>query len=240
MQAGAELSANPTTGLYWMATDLVELAEPLELHPGDRMTREEFHLIYEQMPEGFRAELVGGTVYVPSPLKRRHGIIHPFVNAVVAAYEGSTPGVECGDNTTILLGEDAEPQPDVYLRILPKYGGQSATTEDDYVDGAPELIIEIAHSSRSIDLHGKKDDYARYGVKEYLVVCLREAAVRWFDLTTGKGQPIGEDAVVRSTTCPGLWIDTEALFSRNHAELMKTLQKGLGSAEHAEFVGRMA
>jgi hypothetical protein len=30
-------------------------AEPLELHSGDRMNREEFHRIYEQMPEDFKA-----------------------------------------------------------------------------------------------------------------------------------------------------------------------------------------
>ena len=45
--------------------------EGLDLHTGDRMTREEFHRIYQQMPEDFEAELIGGTVYVGSPLKRK-------------------------------------------------------------------------------------------------------------------------------------------------------------------------
>jgi Uma2 family endonuclease len=89
------------------------------------------------------------------------------VDAVLVAYLGNTPGVDGGDNTTILLGEHGEPQPDAYLRILPEYGGQSGTTEDDYVDGPPELIFEIANSSRAIDLHGKKDDYTLYGVKAH-------------------------------------------------------------------------
>src|SRR5688572_32911518 len=84
-----------------------------ELHSGDHMTREEFHRIYSQMPEDFRAELVGGVVYVASPLKRRHGKTHMLLRSVFAAYEGATPGVDASDNTTVLLGDESEPQPDL-------------------------------------------------------------------------------------------------------------------------------
>ena len=48
-----------------------------------------------------------------------------------------------------------------------------------------ELIIEIANTSRAIDLHAKKKDYARYGVREYLVHCVTEKELRWFDLAVG-------------------------------------------------------
>src|SRR5689334_20593563 len=155
-----------------------------ELRTGDRMTHKEFHRLYEQTPEDFRAELIGGIVYVSSPLKLRHGTNHLPLGTLFFAYQGHTPGVECGDNTTVQLGEESEPQPDLYLRILPEYGGQSRTTDDDYLAGAPELVAEIAQSSQSIDLHTKLLDYARYGVREYLVVCLREGQLRWFDLPT--------------------------------------------------------
>ena len=77
-------------------------SEPVELCNGDHLTREEFHRIYEQMPKHFRAELIGGVVYVASPLKRRHGRIQMPLNTVIFLYEGSTPGVECSDNTTVL------------------------------------------------------------------------------------------------------------------------------------------
>ena len=137
--------------------------EERELHTGDRMTRAEFHRIYERTPEHFRAELIGGIVYVASPLRIAHGSNHLPLGAVFFGYESGTPGTQSGDNTTILLGDEGEPQPDLYLRILPDHGGQSRTTPDDYVEGAPELIAEIAHSSRAIDLHAKRDDYTRYG-----------------------------------------------------------------------------
>ena len=92
----------------------------VELYSGDRMTQPEFHRLYEQTPKDFRAELIGGIVYVSSPLKRRHGTSHPALATVFFTYHGHTPGVECGDNTTIQLGEEGEPQPDLYLRILPE------------------------------------------------------------------------------------------------------------------------
>lgn len=211
-----------------------------ELHTGDRMTREEFHSIYEKMPENFKAELIGGVVYVASPLKWRHGTNHLPLGTLFFTYEGNTPGVESGDNATILLGEEGEPQPDLYLRILPEFGGQSWTTKKDYVAGPPELLAEIAHSSRSIDLYAKRDDYARYGVLEYLVVCLRERQLRWFDLRVNQELRPEADGVFRIQTFPGLWIHGEALLAKDYQLLMATLEQGLATAEHAVFVRRLA
>lgn len=207
-----------------------------ELHSGDRMSRAEFHRIYEQMPEDFKAELIGGTVYVASPLKRGHGIHHLPLGTLFYMYEGHTPGVESGDNTTLQLDDDSEPQPDLSLRILPEYGGQSTTTDDDYVAGAPELLAEIAHSSRALDLHGKYADYRRHGVREYLVLSLQESRLFWFDLQADRELQADDDGVLRMRTFPGLWIHGTALLQRDYQRLMETLQQGLQSAEHAEFV----
>ena len=41
-----------------------------ELRTGDRMTQREFHPIYKQTPENFRAELIGGIVYDGDPRQR--------------------------------------------------------------------------------------------------------------------------------------------------------------------------
>jgi Uma2 family endonuclease len=215
-------------------------AADVELHSGDRMTQQEFHRLYELTPEGFRAELIGGIVYVASPLKLRHGRNHLPLGAAFFLYEGNTPGVETGDNVTVKLGADSEVQPDLFMRILPEYGGQSSTTNDDYVLGAPELVAEIAHTSQSIDLHGKQADYAKYGVLEYLVVSLIEKKLRWFDLAAGRELFPDADHVYRMRTFPGLWIDSVALLERNSGRLFDTLQKGLATPEHAEFVKKLS
>jgi Uma2 family endonuclease len=214
--------------------------ERFELHTGDRMTRAEFHRIYEQTPEHVRAELIGGIVYVSSPLKRPHGTNHLPLGSLFFAYEGNTPGVESGDNTTVLLGEEGEPQPDLFLRILPEFGGQSRTTIDEYIAGAPELIAEIAFSSRSIDLHFKLDDYKRYGVREYLVVCLKEKQLRWFDLRAGLEVQPDADGVFRMRSFPGLWIHGEALLAKDIQRMTTTLNLGLATPDHAAFVKQLA
>jgi Uma2 family endonuclease len=215
-------------------------ADLLELHNGDRMTREEFHRIYEATPEHFKAELIGGIVYVASPLRRPHATNHLPLGSLFFAYEGATPGVESGDNATILLGDEGEPQPDLFLRVLPEYGGQSRTTADDYVEGAPELVAEIAHSSHAIDLHGKRDDYTRYGVREYLVLSLRENQLRWFELRSRQELQPDSDSVYRLRTFPGLWVHGEALLAKDHRRLTATLEQGLATKEHAEFVAQLA
>jgi Uma2 family endonuclease len=220
--------------------DSVDLAEAVELHTGDRMTREEFHRLYEQTPPDFRAELIGGIVYVSSPMKRRHGTNDLPLGTLFFAYEGCTPGVESGDNTTVLLGEGGEPQPDLFLRILPGFGGQSQTTDDDYVLGPPELTTEISHSSRAIDLHAKREDYQRYGVLEYLVLCLSERQLRWFDLRNDRELQPDSDGVYRIRSFPGLWIDAEAVLTKDYRRMMGILEQGLATPEHAAFIQRLA
>lgn len=210
------------------------------LQNGDTMGREEFHRLYEQTPEDFKAELIGGIVYVASPLYPGHGKPHLLLGAVVAAYEGRTSGVDASDNTTILLGAEGEPQPDLYVRILPEYGGQSTTGANDCVVGAPELVIEVANSSRAIDLHAKKNDYARYGVREYLVHCVEEKQLRWFDLKADIELQPNADGIVRAKTFPGLWIDDPALIARDYQKLMQTLEAGLATPEHAAFNAELA
>lgn len=214
--------------------------EPPDLHTGDRMTREEFHAAYERAPEGFKAELIGGIVYVASPLRIPHSTNHPFLTGVFLGYQASTPGVELGDNGTILLGDEGEPQPDLTLRILPDYGGQTRTTPDGYVDGAPELVAEVAHSSRAIDLHAKRNDYRRYGVLEYLVLTLGEQRLRWFDLKNDRELTPDPDCVFRLHSFPGLWVHGGALLAKDYSRLMTTLQQGLATPEHAAFVNRLA
>jgi hypothetical protein len=125
------------------------------------------------------------------------------------------------------------------LRILEEFGGQSQANPDDYILGAPELLSEIALSSRSIDLHAKRFDYARYGALEYVVACLRERQLRWFDLRADQELSLDPDGVCRVRTFPGLWIHAEALLAKDFQRLMAILQEGLASPEHEAFVRRL-
>jgi Uma2 family endonuclease len=215
------------------------LSEFGRLENGDRMTREEFHRAYEQAPKGFKAELIGGVVHVPSPLRRAHGRRHGHLGMLFSAYELNTPGTEAVDNGTVILGDESEPQPDLLLRVLPEFGGRTKTDRKDYIVGPPELVAEIAYSSRSIDLHAKRADYARNGVYEYLVMVVASQKLHWFDLMEDRETPPPGDGIVRVRSFPGFWINCPALFQPDYQQLMATLQQGLNSPEHGEFVRQL-
>jgi len=212
---------------------------------GDRMKQPEFHRRYEACPKNVRAELIGGVVYMsppvymPSPLRWLHGASHNRLGLLLGLYQAGTTGVEAGDNATILLGEESEPQPDLGLRILPEYGGRSRTTEDDYVEGAPELLAEIAYSTRAIDMNQKRDDYERAGVLEYLVLCVEERELHWFHFPSRRTIRPDRKGVARSRVFPGLWIDAPALLERDGSRLVAAVQQGLAAPAHAAFVKRL-
>jgi Uma2 family endonuclease len=213
------------------------------LESGDRLTRAEFERRYTATPHLKKAELIEGVVYVASPLRyRRHGRPHSLIMGWLAIYDAATPGVELADNATVRLDFDNEPQPDALLRIDSAYGGQSSISEDDYVEGAPELIVEIAASSASYDLHDKLKVYRRNGVLEYIVWQIAEQQVSWFSLQEGEYQPLLADdgGVIRSEIFPGLDLDVRALLTDNLALVLAVVQQGVATKAHQGFVQGLA
>lgn len=124
------------------------------LENGDRLTRCEFERRHALRPDLTKAQLIEGVVYMPSPVGIVRAEAHSAIHAVLAVYAASTPGVRIADNATVRLDLENEPQPDVLLRIEPA-GGGGACVSDGYLQGAPELIVDVAVSSASIDLHDK-------------------------------------------------------------------------------------
>jgi Uma2 family endonuclease len=216
--------------------------EPLSLNTGDRLSRAEFERRYEAHPEIKKAELVEGVVYVSSPVRiEQHSYPHLCVATWSGVYMAATPGVHGGDNGTTLIGFGDEVQPNVFLRLNPAQGGKSRINADDYLEGPPELVIEIAASSASYDLHDKKESYQRSGVQEYLAIQINEQRVDWFALREGVYQSLtpDENGVLHSEVFPGLWLQPAALWSGDLAAMLTTLQQGLDSQEHRDFVARL-
>jgi Uma2 family endonuclease len=219
----------------------IERPKSPPLEDGQRLDRATFHARYEAMPPGARAELVGGVVYMPSPLSLSHGNFDSLVTTWLTLYRRATPGVQAASNASVLLDDLGEPQPDVLLRILPECGGQSRD-EGKYLGGAPELVVEVAGSSRALDLGPKFEDYRRAGVLEYLVVSLDPEEVAWFVRRGDRLEPLppGPDGLFRSEAFPGLWLDARALFGDDMDGLIAALDRGTATPEHGEFVARLA
>ena len=224
---------SPSTALYGRHL--------LPLEAGDHLDQATFHARYAAMPPDFRAELIGGVVFVPSPLRSEHGESHALVMGWLTLYWIATPGTRVRDNAAAILGDDSEPQPDATLVIDSESGGQSSVSEDGYATGPPELIVEVASSSESIDLHSKRRDYEQAGVLEYVVVVLRQRVVRWFVLQDGTYREAEADAsgMFKSTVFPGLWLDAPALLQGDGRPVMATLQRGIETPEHTAFVQQL-
>jgi len=219
----------------------VHSAPPLE--SGDRLTRAEFERRYKKTPEHVKAELIEGVVYMASPVRaRKHARPHALIMTWLGTFWLATPGVELFDNGTLRLDLDNEPQPDAALVIDAASGGRATITEDDYLEGSPELIFEIAASSAAYDLHDKKHAYRRNGVQEYIVWTMDPKQVQWFRLHEGVYVPLlpGEDGIIRSEVFPGLQLDVQALLADDGVRMMTTLQEGIRTPEHAAFVERLA
>jgi len=213
------------------------------LREGDRLNSKEFLRRWEAMPALKWAELIDGIVYImSSPLGLPHGNDDVKIGAWLWLYSDATPGCDVGSNATWVMGPDDVPQPDLFLRILPDYGGQSSETgRGPYGKGAPELIVEITGSTYSRDLGVKLELYRRTGVREYLSVLLSTEQVVWRELVRGRYREIkpDEDGLIRSHVFPGLWLDPEAVWNRKKS-IRKAVEKGIASAEHTAFVGRLA
>ena len=224
------------------------IAAPLPAAPisplasGDELSRDEFERRYTAMPNVKKAELVEGTVFMPSPVNiERHGEPEMDLGVWLGLYKIKTPGVGGGHNSTVRLDLRNEPQPDLLLYVRPESGGRARLNEG-YLEGGPEFVAEVSASSVSIDLKGKFRSYHRNEVQEYLVWRVDDQAVDWFRLQGSEYVRIEPDGRgwLRSVALPGLWLDSQALVSRDMNVVLEALQAGLADAGHHAFVESLA
>jgi Uma2 family endonuclease len=213
------------------------LVPPLE--SGDRLHAREFLRRYERMPHVKKAELVKGVVFMASPVRidlhaDQDGLIHTWLGC----YAVHTPGLKFYPNATLRLDSDNAFQPDAMLCRRPMPGGRTSVSEKGYLSGAPELVVEIAASSASIDARDKLDVYRGLGVSEYLLWRTVDKEFTWFHLEDEEYVNAQPDAngLLRSRVFPGLQLPLVALLALDGAKVMACLDEGLASPAHADFV----
>jgi Uma2 family endonuclease len=212
---------------------------PPPLRDGDHMTRDEFLRRWDAMPGLKRAELINGVVHRPSPVSNFHGDCHFRLSYWLGVYAAATPGCMAGVATTWLMNQDSTPQPDLHLKILPELGGQSRL-EGPYPAGAPELIVEISHTTSTRESGEKAKLYERSGVREYLIVRPKSQRVVWRELAGGKYREIAAaDGTLRSHAFPGLWLLPAALWESGLDGLAATVGRGLKTADHTAFARKL-
>lgn len=212
---------------------------PPPLQAGDFLTRAEFERRYHRHPNLKKAELIEGIVYMPSPVNAAyHGNPHFDLIGWLALYRASVPGLFGSDNATLRLDNINDPQPDALLYLDAAHGGRVRLDADGYLEGPVEFVLEVAASTASYDMNQKKATYARHGILEYLVVLTHERRVVWYGLRDGSYAELAPDVagIIHSEVFPGLWLNVPALWARDLAALLTTVQQGIATAEHQAYI----
>ncbi len=179
------------------------------LESGDRLSGPEFEDRYRAHPEIERAELIEGVVFVSPPVGAQHADPHAHAMGWLFIYAAATPGLRPSDNISLRLDAWNVVQPDASLRIAPGLGGRSRLSSEGLLEGAPELVVEVAASSASIDLREKREI-----------------------LADGSGR-------LPSRVFPGLWLDPGAFWKEDLSAVATTVREGLATPEHARFVDEL-
>lgn len=193
------------------------------LENGAVMTREEFHRLYAECEGYERVELIEGVVDMPSPIKvDSHADPHGLVFLWLGTYAAPLDGVRALPPASVLLDEANEPEPDaMLLRTTPGW-----ISDDGYVAKAPELVVEIAGSSRSRDANQKRRAYERNGVGEYIVWRTLDKAIDWFVLRDGTfvAKLPDEDGRIESEQFRGLVMDVRAMLAMDRKAVLAALR----------------
>lgn len=219
----------------------VNFIPPLE--NGDQLSREEFERRYDATPNLKKAELIEGIVYMTPPLRfESHAKPHSAIMAWLGAYWVATPNLLLGDNATVHLDKDNELQPDAILFLPQALGGRAIITKDDYIEGAPELVVEISASTASYDFHTKRHIYERCGVQECLIWRVYDREIDWFSLQENRYVALkpNEQGLIFSRIFPGLVLAVTDLLVEKYAQVLAELQQGLQSPQHIAFVEQLS
>jgi Uma2 family endonuclease len=214
------------------------VAAPL-LDTGYHLSADEFHERYKLLPDEQHAQLIEGIVYMASPVSLLHSVPHATITGLCVVYSARTPRLETSANGTVRLDKKNEYEPDGYMRIVDS--GRTRIFDRHYLEGGPEFVYEISNTTVSMDLHEKFEVYERKAVQEYAVWQVQEQRIDLFVAVRGKFRRLQPDVdgILKSKVFPGFWLDTRAMVNGNNGKALATLEAGIASAEHAEFVKRL-
>jgi len=201
---------------------LTQVTPPLE--NGDLLTQPEFLRRYQAMPGLKKAELIERIVHMPSPVSTKHAEPDGLIQGWLSVY-ASRHNLRHYTNVTLLLDADNAPQPDAVLCTPPQDGARVWLNAADYLCGSPELVVEIAASTVSIDLRDKMRVYRRNGVAEYLVWRVQDQALDWFVLEDGQYVPMvaDDDTLLESRVFPGLRLNVKAALAGDRSAVLAAL-----------------
>lgn len=139
-----------------------------------------------------RMELIDGVVTVSPRPSFRHQRVSFLIARAIDDWAQAHPGAHFAQDVSVELSEKLVYEPDVIAFAPGRY-----EREPDRVAGAPDLVIEISSpSTQRMDLETKRNDYERFGVKEYWIIDPVSAEARVF---RREGARLVEDTALKPT-----------------------------------------
>jgi len=170
---------------------------------------------YLLLPEGAPIQLIGGELVrepAPTPYHQRISgtLFLEFSKYVLERRLGAVYAAPIDVYFDIF---DAF-QPDIIFISSERSG----IVREKYVEGAPDMVVEIlSPSSARKDLTHKMVVYERSGVREYWIVDPMDATVDLYERIDGRftlTQQCGEGGIIRSSVVKGFSIAVETIFSK--------------------------
>lgn len=177
----------------------------------DRVTVEDF---YQLVPDGQKADLIDGVIYVASPDSLRANELTGFVYRLLQDFaEARCPaGKVFFSRYACRLGEFSAPEPDVGY-VGPE---RADLAEPGGLRGAPDIAVEVvSRESRRRDYEEKRRLYEEAGVAEYWIIDPIQDRVEFLVLEEGRYAlaPLEANRIFRSRALGGFCIDVEWLLA---------------------------
>ncbi|WP_052361894.1 Uma2 family endonuclease [Geminisphaera colitermitum] len=162
---------------------------------------------------GIHADLIGGQIFMHSPVSLKHAKIVNFLDSLLRQY---IEEFELGELHRETVAVRLSPR-DTFLPDLAYFTNEQATRlGDTHVDFAPTLVIEVlspATARRNREL--KFSAYEAHGVQEYWVIDPEKADHHFYrragDMFGEYATPEDGDARIDAMSIPGFWIRREWL-----------------------------
>ena len=192
---------------------MITAAKPKpQLRAGARMSLDEFLALGETDE---RLELIDGALYIMSTPTKDHQFLLARLIVYFELYLDAftpAPAEVYQDITTILSPElQRVVEPDLVVIL----GGRNDIGGLIYVEGVPDIVVEILSSDRSHDLVRKRQIYAEAGVREYWILDPRYDTVALLELRGGvyvARAALTAGDTLTTPLLPGLAVPLAAIF----------------------------
>ncbi|HMF31151.1 MAG TPA: Uma2 family endonuclease [Candidatus Lokiarchaeia archaeon] len=167
-----------------------------------------------EWPDSPLLEIIGGDLYiVPSPSFLHQNIALNLATILRNYVKQNELGTICIAPLDVILSEMDVVDPDIFFIA----NEHLSNIQTDYVQCAPDLVIEILSKNRNRDLVKKKGLYEKYGVGEYWVVDPQNYTITLFSYNPseqqyGEGTQLTSDDAIQSRILPDFSITVAEIF----------------------------